>query len=446
MPFLAGCLALVVFARLAHRLLSRPAALLATALAAFSPFLVYYTAESKQYSTDALFTVVILDLAAALLLRRLRPLRACSFGMAGAVGVVCSHPAALVAGGASLVLLTVYLARRDWRAVGWVAAGSSIWLVTFTAEYFLLLRGLATNRALLAYWQAGFAPRPLAPGSLLAWHGIAACDGQQPGVLASRPRRRGVPGRGPRSRPTAGRPGRPAARTAAAGGGRGRGQEIPLGRAPHPVPGPLGPAAPAASVDLLAGTTGGRVPVGALAAGLLVAGVAVQPVGRTLRAFPHPIDVTETRPLLAAIRAPWEPGDRVAVETSAEPAYRHHAARLGLDPAPIVVALQTRPRGGPPVAPQLATAKRVWFVLSVWPHSSFAPTTLGAPLPADAQPQEQTDLAQLQLAARAPRVERAPGAAVWLFQMTPAALGARGTSDPPCHQLARAKPMASPNR
>lgn len=84
-PLLAGCLTLVVFAHLAHRLLSRPAALLATALAAFSPFLVYYSAESKQYSTDALFTVVLLDLAVALLASRPRPLRACAFGMAGAL-------------------------------------------------------------------------------------------------------------------------------------------------------------------------------------------------------------------------------------------------------------------------------------------------------------------------------------------------------------------------
>lgn len=85
-PMVGGCLTLVVFARLAHRLLSRPAALLATALAAFSPFLVYYAAESKQYSTDVLFTVVILDLAVVLLLRRPGPLQACIFGMAGAVG------------------------------------------------------------------------------------------------------------------------------------------------------------------------------------------------------------------------------------------------------------------------------------------------------------------------------------------------------------------------
>jgi hypothetical protein len=200
----------------------------------------------------------------------------------------------------------------------------------------------------------------------------------------------------------------------------------------------------AASVDVLAPVTGGRAPVSSLAIGLLVAVVAVQPVSRTLRAFPHPIEVSETRPLLETIGAHWEPGDRVAVETSAEPAYRYYAARLGLDPAPVVVALRTRPCGGPPVAPQLLTARRVWFVLSAWPHSSFAPTALGSPLVADAQPTERAKLAQLQLAARPLRVERAPGAAVWLFQMTPAALGAPSSSDPPCHQLAGVKPMGPP--
>ncbi len=78
----------------------------------------------------------------------------------------------------------------------------------------------------------------------------------------------------------------------------------------------------------------------------------------------------------------------------------------------------------------------MWFVLSVWPHSSFAPTALGSPLVADAQPQEQADLAQLQLAARPLRVERAPGAAVWLFQMTPTAQEEARTRATPQHASA----------
>jgi hypothetical protein len=447
-PFLGGCLALVVFAHLAHRLLSRPAALVAIALAAFSPFLVYYAAESKQYSIDVLFTVVILDLAVALLLRRPAPLQAGIFGAAAAIGVVCSHPAALVAGSASLVLLSVYLARRDWRAVAWVAAGSSIWLATFAAEYFLLLRGLAANRALLAYWRAGFAPRPLAPGSLAAWLGAASLRVLRNSLGFSLPGLAiaaclaGVLAVGRRGVALAALLFAPLPLLVAAAVVR----KYPLDGRLLLFLVPLVLLLLAASIDVLAGASVGRARVGAVAAGLLVAAVAVQPVGRSLRAFPHPIDVTETLPLLEAVRAQWEPGDRVAVETSAEPAYRYYAARLGLDPTPVVVALRTRPCGGLPVAPPLATAKRVWFVLSVWPHSSFAPTALGAALVADAQPQEQADLAQLQLAGRALRVERAPGAAVWLFQMTPAAGGTPGTSGPPCHQLARVKPMPPPTR
>ncbi|HEX8860081.1 MAG TPA: glycosyltransferase family 39 protein, partial [Actinomycetes bacterium] len=446
-PFLGGCLALVVFAHLAHQLLSRPAALVATALAAFSPFLVYYAAESKQYSIDVLFTVVLLDLAVTLL-RRPGPLQAGIFGAAAAIGVVCSHPAALVAGGASLVLLSVYLARRDWRAVAWVAAGSSIWLATFAAEYFLLLRGLATNRALLAYWRAGFAPRPLAPGSLAAWLGAASLRVLRNSLGISLPGLAiaaclaGVLAVGRRGVALAALLLAPLPLLVAAAVVR----KYPLDGRLSLFLVPLVLLLLAASVDVLAGAPAGRARVGAVAAGLLVAAVAVQPVGRSLQAFPHPTDVSETLPLLEAVRAQWEPGDRVAVETSAEPAYRYYAARLGLDPTPVVVALRTRPCGGPPVAPQLATAKRVWFVLSVWPHSSFAPTALGPALVADAQPQEQADLAQLQLAGRALRAERAPGAAVWLFQMTPAARGTPGTSGPLCHQLGRVKPMPPPTR
>ncbi len=112
-PFLGGCLAVVVFAHLAHRVLSRPAALVATVLFALSPFLVYYSNEVQQYSTDALFTVLLLDLAAGLLLAPVRPRRAVGFGLAGAVAVLCSHPAVFVAAGASAVLVAVPLLRRD---------------------------------------------------------------------------------------------------------------------------------------------------------------------------------------------------------------------------------------------------------------------------------------------------------------------------------------------
>jgi hypothetical protein len=218
------------------------------------------------------FTVGILDLAVVLLLlRRPRPLHSCAFGVAGAVGVICSHPAALVAGGASLVLLSAYLARRDLQAVGggW-RLGARSGLPPSLASSSCCSRarhrrGLA--RLLAGRVRAATAGARTAPD--LAWHGIAARAGQHPGVLASRRRRRGVPGRGARGQP---------ARIVLAALLL---APLPLAAAvarKYPLDGrltlflvPVVLLLVAASVDLLAGAPGGRVPVGALAAGVLVA-------------------------------------------------------------------------------------------------------------------------------------------------------------------------------
>lgn len=101
-PLLSGCLAVVVFAHLAYRVVSGPAPLLATALVAFSPLLVYYSAECKQYSTDVLFTMLILDLAVGLLLGPPGLGRVAAFCLGGRAGLASAGgrpcPACVLAG------------------------------------------------------------------------------------------------------------------------------------------------------------------------------------------------------------------------------------------------------------------------------------------------------------------------------------------------------------
>ena len=53
----------LIFWLLVRRLASRSVALLALALVAFSPIMVYYSKELKQYSGDACFAVLVVYLA-----------------------------------------------------------------------------------------------------------------------------------------------------------------------------------------------------------------------------------------------------------------------------------------------------------------------------------------------------------------------------------------------
>jgi len=309
----------------------------------------------------------------------------------------------------------------------------------------LVLRRLAGDRALLAYWRAGFPPQPVALASLPAWAATASLW-----VLRITT---GVPGAALAAAGCLGLVGVVALAR--------RGVALPallLAFFPlallaatvraYPLDGrlvlfmiPVVLLLVAAAIDAVPRKVRG-VAVGGWVAALLVGTVAFQPVMLAVRAFPRPMEVSELRPLLEAVRSRWQPGDRVAVETSAEPVYRYYAPRLGLDPAPYVVALRSGRCDSPPVDPALRKARRLWIVLSAWPHSTLAPTAFGTPLVADAQPGEQADLTQLRAVGRPLDVSRAPGAAVWLFQLPATPQPVQEQPAPPCQRLASVKPRA----
>ena len=58
-PFLGSIVGVIAFAGLAISLLPRPAAVLAVALLAVSPYLMGYASECKQYETDAALAIVL---------------------------------------------------------------------------------------------------------------------------------------------------------------------------------------------------------------------------------------------------------------------------------------------------------------------------------------------------------------------------------------------------
>jgi uncharacterized membrane protein len=63
LSFLFGVGIVVLIWRLGHYLMKVPAALLALTAVAFSPIMVYYSKELKQYSGDAFFAVLVVWLA-----------------------------------------------------------------------------------------------------------------------------------------------------------------------------------------------------------------------------------------------------------------------------------------------------------------------------------------------------------------------------------------------
>lgn len=156
-PFLSGCLLVLVAGLLARRVLSGRAALLAVTGIAFAPLLVRYSTELKQYSTDALVCAAVLLVAARTLDGGSG--RAAPLAVAGCLALLASHPAVFVLGGALAALAVAGIRPGPARRTFLVCGGA--WAATGAAVYVLFLRDVAGHE----YFQRFFETRMLHLGS-----------------------------------------------------------------------------------------------------------------------------------------------------------------------------------------------------------------------------------------------------------------------------------------
>src|SRR5262245_43067673 len=95
LPLLAGVASLFVFRSLSRRVLAPGPALLALALFAFNRWLIFYSADLKQYSTDALVAAALLLIAVRSLEHPPERARAAGLALAGFAAGLLSFPALL---------------------------------------------------------------------------------------------------------------------------------------------------------------------------------------------------------------------------------------------------------------------------------------------------------------------------------------------------------------
>jgi 4-amino-4-deoxy-L-arabinose transferase-like glycosyltransferase len=136
--------------RLARVLLEVPAAFLALTAVAFSPIMVYYSKELKQYSGDAFFAVLALWLAERLQARQGRE-GWLALALAGVVGLGFSQPLIFTLPAVGAVLwVTLPRAQRPR-----LASLGGTWLLAAAGYYFLFIRR-EIDPELVAYWTRDF--------------------------------------------------------------------------------------------------------------------------------------------------------------------------------------------------------------------------------------------------------------------------------------------------
>jgi hypothetical protein len=177
--FVASVVALGVFPLVVRRLVGRSAVPAATLVFATSPALIYYAAETKQYSFDTACVLLALLVTTQLCQRPPTIGWGAGWGLTCAVLVWCSQPAILVCAACGAVLLAAWF--RELRTLLPVAIGGAILGYSVVLDWVVALKSQSASTVLQAYWQAygGYPPLHQTIPADVRWLGAAAMKAEQ---------------------------------------------------------------------------------------------------------------------------------------------------------------------------------------------------------------------------------------------------------------------------
>ena len=169
-PLLCGLASLPLLYFIAKRFLSGWLVPIACAAFSFSPVLVFYSEEFKQYSGDV-FAALALTLLGLIALdegnvSRRSVLLLC---LAGGAAVFFSYPSLFILAGIGLTLLAAKLLGNAEISFSRLVVIATVWLGCAGINYFFFLRGVYAISGIEGYWREGFLPLPLSIGAVKTW-------------------------------------------------------------------------------------------------------------------------------------------------------------------------------------------------------------------------------------------------------------------------------------
>ena len=163
LPLAAGLALPLVVWHVARRLMDVPAALVCTALAACSPFLVRFSVIAKPYESDALVATALVACALGTAAAPHSPAAWHRLLIAGVASLAMAIPAAFVLAGVGAALLLAPSVRATPGARRRLALVVVPWGAVFAVVYLVLYRHAATSAFMQQFWAATFFG-PDAPG------------------------------------------------------------------------------------------------------------------------------------------------------------------------------------------------------------------------------------------------------------------------------------------
>ena len=155
-PLAAGLTLPLVVWLVARRLMDVPAALVCTALAACSPFLVRFSVIAKPYESDALVATAVVACALGTAAAPQSPATWQRLLVAGVGSLAMAIPAVFALAGVSVALLLAPSVRATPGARGRLALVITVWGAVFVGVYLVLYRHAATSAFMQQFWAATF--------------------------------------------------------------------------------------------------------------------------------------------------------------------------------------------------------------------------------------------------------------------------------------------------
>lgn len=155
-PLLAGLLSIVIFAKIVHRLLPYPFAVMAFIFFVFNPNLVYFSSEVKQYSFDVLAAVSMSYLTLVLLENLTNKKRWIYLSLLGSLFIWCSQPVVFVLAGVWMAL-TIRLLRKK-ESLKNIALPTICWSISFGLFFYFQISPTLKNAGLINYHTKYFMP------------------------------------------------------------------------------------------------------------------------------------------------------------------------------------------------------------------------------------------------------------------------------------------------
>lgn len=171
-PLLAGILSLFLFYGVARRILTLRGLTISLGLFSISGYLLRYSSELKQYSSDVAIALGIYLLGLLCIEKESRFVLSVSlFSIAGAILIWFSHPAIFSLAGVGVALALYCLNARKWQQVAWLSLPACFWLGSFALNYFLIL-DVSQSPKMVKAWSGSTDFMPLSPLSVedLMWY------------------------------------------------------------------------------------------------------------------------------------------------------------------------------------------------------------------------------------------------------------------------------------